>query len=130
MKTPRSLLTAFLAVFVLTATAFAAEVAGSWKWTSVSKTGGAAEVTALLALKEGKLTGTVTGRQGPAEITDSIVNGNQVSFTVVRTAGDTTVIFKYSGELAGDTITGTIEKTGPGKDAKPTTTDWKATRVK
>jgi hypothetical protein len=130
MKTPRTLLAAFAAVSILTVTAFAADIAGTWKWTSVNKKSGPAEVTAVLVMKDGKLTGTVTGRQGPADITASSVNGDQVGFTVVRTSGDMTVTFKYSGEVSGDTITGTIEKSGATKDAPPTKSDWKATRVK
>jgi len=130
MKTPRALLTAFFAVFVLTVATFAADPSGNWKWTSVNKKSGPAEVTAVLAMKEGKLIGTVTGRQGPAEIADTIVNGNMVSFTVTRTAGDITAVFNYSGQVSGDTITGTIERTGGPKDTPPSTTEWKATRVK
>jgi hypothetical protein len=130
MKNPRTFLAAFVAVSVLTVTAFAANISGTWKWTSVNKKSGPAEVTAVLVMKEGKLTGTVTGRQGPADITETILNGNQISFTVVRTSGDVTVTFKYSGQISGDTITGTIEKSGATKDAPATTSDWKATRVK
>src|SRR3954462_2592838 len=117
MKTPRALLTALFAVSVLTATAFAADISGHWKWTSVNKKSGAAEVTAALVLKDGKLTGTVTGRQGPGDISDATVSGNQVNFTVVRSAGDKKVVFKYSGQVNGDTITGTIEKSGATPDA-------------
>ncbi len=129
MKTTRSLLTALVAVSVLAATSLAADLTGNWKWTSVNKKSGPAEVTATLVLTDGKLTGTVTGRQGPAEITDATVSGNQVNFTVVRTAGEVAVTFKYSGQVSGDTITGTIEKSGATKDAPPTKSDWKATRV-
>jgi autotransporter translocation and assembly factor TamB len=129
MKIPRSLLTAFFAVSILTATAFAADLTGNWKWTSVTKANGAAEVTAALVQKDGKLTGTVTGRQGPADITDATVNGNQVAFAVIRTSGEVTVTFKYTGQLNGDTITGSIEKSATKKDTPPTKTDWKATRI-
>lgn len=129
MKTPRTLLAALFAVSALTATAFAANPAGTWKWTSMTKTGGPSEVTAVLVLKVGVLTGTVTGRQGPADIGDATVKGDAISFTVTRTSGIATVVFKYTGTLAGDTITGTIERTGPA-DAPPTKTDWKAMRAK
>jgi hypothetical protein len=130
MKTLRSFLAAFFAVSVLTATAFAADPSGTWKWTSVTTHGGPAEVTAVLKVKAGALTGTVTGRQGPAEIADASVNGSQITFTVTRTSGIATVVFKYTGEMAGDTIIGTIERTGPTVDTPPTKTDWKATRTK
>ena len=130
MKTPRTLLTALFAVSILTVSAFAADISGNWKWTSVNKKSGPAEVTAALLLKDGKLTGTVTGRQGPAEITNATIAGNQVNFTVVRTSGEMTVTFKYSGQVKDDTIMGTIEKSGATKDIPATKTDWVATRVK
>ena len=130
MKTSRSLFAAFFAVAVLTATAFAANPSGTWKWTSVTTHGGSAEVTAVLKLKNGALTGTVTGRQGPAEIADASVKGSQIAFTVTRISGIATVVFKYTGEIAGDTITGSIERTGPTKETPPTKTEWKATRAK
>jgi redox-regulated HSP33 family molecular chaperone len=129
MKTPRFLLTALVAVSVLTVTALAADLTGNWKWTSVNKKSGPAEVVAALVQKDGKLTGTVTGRQGPADITNATISGNQVKFTVARSTGEVTVTFKYSGQVNGDTITGTIEKSGTTKDAPATTSDWKATRV-
>jgi hypothetical protein len=129
MKTSRNLLTAFLAVFVLTATALAADPTGQWKWTSVTKTGGPSEVVAALVVKDGVLTGTVTGRQGPAEISEASLKGDVVAFSVTRSSGNMTVVFKYSGQVSGDTLTGTIEKTSTG-GAAPTKTDWKATRGK
>jgi len=130
MKFLRPFFAALLAAFFFTVAAHAADIAGNWKWTSVTKAGGPAEVVAALVLKEGVLTGTVTGRQGPANIADATFQGGAVAFTVTRTSGPSTVVFKYSGHVSGDVITGTIEKSGPGKDATSTKTDWKATRVK
>ena len=130
MKTPRILLTAFFAVSFLSVAALAADVAGSWKWTSVTKTGGASEVTAKLAMKDGVLTGSVTSRQGPADITDATFKDGVVAFTVTRASSPTSlVVFKYSGTVEGDTILGTIERSGP-NPGPATTTDWKATRTK
>lgn len=128
MKIPRFLLAALLAVSVLTVTAFAADLAGHWKWTSVSKANGPSEVTAQLVVKDGVITGTVTGRQGPADISEGTFKDDAVAFAVVRTSSFQTVTFKYYGKLAGDTITGTIERPGkePGAVIK---TDWKATRT-
>ena len=87
MKTPRSFLAAFVAVSLLTATAFAADVSGKWKWTSLVKAGGTAEIVGAFVVKDGVFTGTVTGRQGPAEITDATCTGNLVSFKVTRSSG-------------------------------------------
>ena len=129
MKTPRFFFAALLAVSALTATAFAADPSGTWKWTSMTKAGGPSEVTAVLVLKKGVLTGTVTGRQGPADITDATVKGDDISFTVTRMSGIVTVVFKYAGTVTDNAITGTIERT-TSEDKKPTKSDWKATRAK
>jgi len=130
MKLLRAFFAALLAAFVFTVAAQAADISGSWKWTSVTKTGGPAEVVAALVLKQGALTGTVTGRQGPADIADATFKDGAVAFTVTRTSGTSTVVFKYSGQMSGDAITGSIEKSGPNKDTPNTKTEWKATRVK
>lgn len=126
MKISRHLFTAFLAVSALAATAFAADISGNWKWTSVTKTG-PVDITANLVLTDGTLTGIVTTRQGPAAIGDASVKDGVVSFTVTRSAKTQTVVIKYNGKFDGDTITGTIEKPGP--DGAPVKTDWKASRV-
>lgn len=129
MTTSRFSLAALFAVSVLTATAFAADPSGTWKWTSVSKAGGPSEVTAVLLVKKGVLTGTVTGRQGPADIADAKVKGDEVSFTVTRMSGVVTVVFKYAGTVTDESITGSIERT-TSADPKPAKSDWKAMRVK
>ena len=128
MKTLRLLLAALLAASVLTVAARAADLSGAWKWTSVTKTG-PAEITAKFVQKKDTLTGTVTGRQGPAAISLASCQDGAVVFMVVRGTGDATVVFKYSGQLSGDTISGAIERSGP-KGAAPMKTDWKASRVK
>ena len=127
MKTPRSLLAAFVAVAFLTVSAFAADISGNWKWTSVTKTG-AVEVTANFVLTGGALTGIVTGRQGPAAIGDATFKDGTIAFTVTRGTPEAKVVFKYTGKFDGDTITGTVEKPGPAS-AAPVKTEWKATRV-
>ena len=129
MKTPRFLLTALFAVSALTVTTFAADLTGHWKWASVSKAGGPSEMNAVLKVKDGVITGTVTGRQGPAEVSEGSFKDGAVAFSVVRVSTAQTVTFKYSGKLEGDVITGTIER--PGKEAGAVIkSDWKATRVK
>ncbi len=129
MKNHRLLLTAFLAFFASTAAALAADASGNWKWTSQTRTG-PAEITASLQFKDNVLTGTVTTRQGPAPIADGSVQNDVVSFTVTRSSGPNITIFKYHGTLAGDSITGTIEKIGPTPNTSPTKSEWKASRVK
>jgi hypothetical protein len=104
----------------------AADLTGTWKWTSVTATG-SVEMTAVLLHKDGALTGAVTGRQGPADIGDASVKDGQVAFSVTRGTAENKVVIKYAGKLNGDTITGTIERPGP--KGVPTSVEWKAKRA-
>jgi hypothetical protein len=128
MKTLRILTTACFAAVVLTVAARAADLTGDWTWTSQSPTG-PVKMSAKLVQKKDALSGTVTGRQGPAEIKDASIKDGVVTFTVVRgnpLSNKTT--FTYSGVIAGDTITGTILRNIPGNP--PFQIEWKASRVK
>ncbi len=127
MKTLRSLLTAVLAVSVFTVAAFAADLSGNWKWTAQGRNG-PMEATAKLLLKDGALTGTVSGRMGDAPIGDATFKDGNLAFTVTREFNGNTIVIKYAGKFEGDTITGTIERPGRDGDA-PLTLEWKATRA-
>ncbi len=87
------------------------------------------ESTVKLTLKDGTLTGTISGRMGDTAIGNATFKDDTVAFTVTREFNGNTFVFKYEGKLEGDTITGTIERPGRGGGA-PTKSEWKATRVK
>jgi hypothetical protein len=53
-----------------------------------------------------KLTGSVQRRGGPLEISDGVIKGNEVSFTVVRAGG---VTQKYKGSLSGGALKLTMD---------------------
>ena len=128
MKTLRHLAAAFLAASVLTLSAFAADVTGAWNWTQQGRNG-PQEASAKLVLKDGVLTGTVAGRNGDTPIGDASLKDGHLAFTVTREFNDNKFVFKYEGQLEGDTIVGTIER--PGRDGgAPTKSEWKATRGK
>ncbi|MEI7552972.1 MAG: hypothetical protein WCL24_11640 [Verrucomicrobiota bacterium] len=122
----RLLATAWLATSVLLLAARAADLTGDWHWTSASPTGPVV-MTAQLVQQAGTLTGTVTGRQGPAAITDATLQAGVVAFSVLRGSGGKTMLIKYAGKFDGDTITGTIERPGP-NGSPPTKSPWKASR--
>jgi hypothetical protein len=118
--------------------AFAADPSGTWTFAGGGRGGGgggpAPESTLVLAMKDGKLTGTLTapGRGGqaaaPVNISAASIKDDVVSFTVERNFNGNTVVTKYSGKLEGDTITGKAE--GPGRDGAVQTRDWNAKRSK
>ena len=127
MKSPIKIAAAFLAASVLTLSAFAADISGKWKWTAQGRNG-PMETIATLALKDGALTGTVSGRMGDAPIGDASLKDGKVAFTVTREFDGNKFVIKYEGKFEGDTITGTIERPGRDGDA-PVKLEWKATRA-
>lgn len=127
MKTFRTLAAAFIAASFFSLAGFAADISGSWKWT-IQGRDGPIEVTAKLALTDGALTGTVSGRMGETAIGDASFKDGRVAFTVTREFDGNKFVVKYDGVLEGDTITGTIVR--PGRDTgAPMTLEWKAARV-
>ena len=128
MKLPRSLFAALTAAFLLTASALAADISGNWKWTTQGRNG-PMEAHATLTLKDGALTGTVSGRMGDAPIGDASYKDGMVHFTVTREFNGNKIVIKYDGKLEGDTITGKIERPGFNEQDAPVILEWKATRV-
>jgi hypothetical protein len=128
MKPLRTLVAALAAAFVLTASAVAADISGNWKWMMQGRNG-PVEAHATLALKEGTLTGTVTGRMGEAPIGEASFKDNVVHFTVTREFNGNKIVIKYDGKLEGDTITGKIERPGFNEHDSAVILEWKATRA-
>lgn len=137
MKSLRLTIAAFLAACFMTAAAVAAEAsaAGTWKFTQQGRQGGQGiERTLVLEQKGDKLTGTLKGAtMGQFEIPDTAiadgaVKGDTVSFTVTTDFNGQKRTSKYEGKLAGDTITGAIER--PGRDGGTQKSEWVAKRAK
>ena len=138
MKSLRRTCTAFVTFCLFSAALFAADPSGTWKWTQQGRGGGGGsgtprEYTLALAMKDGKLTGKITtpGRDGAAmtsEITNASVKDDVVAFNVEREFNGNKFVIKYSGKLAGDTITG--ESESPGRDGQTTKREWVAKRSK
>lgn len=127
MRTNARILAAFAAI-VMTTGAFAADIAGNWKWTSQGQNG-SQENTAKFEKKEGKLTGTVTNPRGEAPISAATLKDGALAFSVEREYNGNKMVIKYTGKFEGDTIKGSIER--PGRNGgEATKVDWSATRVK
>lgn len=131
MNTIRLLVLAILATLVTSLHAVAAgDPSGTWKFTVQSPNGGSIESTLTLRWENNRLSGSVTGRAGEAEITDAAFADDRVSFSVVRKIGrgfrKKKFTINYTGKLEGDAITGTIETTG--RDKKPVSIPWNAQR--
>jgi hypothetical protein len=98
-----------LSAFALAVVALAADASGKWTFETEGRNGA---VTNTLTLKAagGSLTGTFSGgRGGDVEISDGKVDGDKISFSVVREFRGNTFTTKYSGTVGGDEIKLTIE---------------------
>ena len=121
-----------LAAVLVAAAAYAADPAGTWTWSTPGRNGGPDRVSTLtLKVDDAKLTGTVSapGRDGQAvatPIADGHIDGDKVSFDLVRSYNGNSNTNKYSGTVTADAITGKIEFTRNGESQSR---DWTAKRV-
>jgi hypothetical protein len=121
-----------LLALAATATVHAADPSGDWTWTTPGRNG-APDHTVTLTLKAdgANLTGKVSapGREGKiveTPIADGKVNGDSISFIVIRQNKGLSVTNNYSGTVADGQLTGKIEST---HDGSPQSHDWTAKRV-
>lgn len=100
--------------------AFAADVSGKWSYEQQGRGGGPARQVTITLKQDGtKLTGSVPGfgRGGdnpppPSEIKNGKVEGDKVSFEVVREMGGNTMTIKYEGTVSGDEMKLKITREG------------------
>jgi hypothetical protein len=135
MKSTFKLIAATAAACFVSVAAFAADASGTWKWTQQGRQGGPGfEVTLKLEAKDGVLSGTLLGMQGPqgaipdVAIGDASLKGDMVAFSVTREFNGNKRTSKYEGKLEGDTIKGSVERQG--RDGNMMKSEWIATRVK
>jgi hypothetical protein len=120
------LLTALVGIFAFAATA--ADVSGKWTAEVPGRGGNMQTNTFVLKADGAKLTGTANGgRGGDAEISDGKVDGDNVSFVVVRDFGGNTVKISYKGKVSGDTIKFT--RTMEGMDNAPPPVEFTAKKA-
>jgi hypothetical protein len=120
------LLTALLGIFALAAVA--ADVTGKWTAEVPGRGGNTATNTFVFKADGAKLTGTMDGgRGGAVEIADGKVDGDNISFNVVRNFGGNDVKISFKGKVSGSEIkfTRTIE----GMDNAPAPTEFTAKKA-
>jgi hypothetical protein len=91
---------------------WAADVSGKWTAEMQGRNGNTMTVNMNLKAEAAKLTGTVSGRNGDTEISDGKVDGDNVSFSVVREFNGNQFKQNYKGKLEGDTIHFTVTTEG------------------
>jgi hypothetical protein len=94
---------ALLGVFAIAV--YAADVTGKWT-AEVPGRGGNMQTNTIVLKQDGtKLTGTLDGgRGGPVEISDGKVEGDTVSFTVVRNFNGNEIKQNFKGTISGSEI--------------------------
>ena len=110
--------TGFVLACVLASSAtWAQDLTGKWTATAVSNN---VAVTLDLRVTGNVVTGAILNPQsGPAEIKEGKIEGNNISFHVVRTANSATNRILWKGTIAGEEIhfTRSVESaTGPGME--------------
>ena len=128
MKSLRLTAAALAAIFFTSVLAFAGDPTGTWKWSIPGRDGQPREVSLKLELKDGLLTGDMSGFRGDTPISNASFKDDQIAFSVVREFQGNKLETKYDGKLDGDTIKGTVER--PGRDGQVTKSEWTATRAK
>jgi hypothetical protein len=98
----------FLALLFL-AVAAAADINGKWKAEFQTPDGQTRTTTFTFKVDGGTLTGTVGSPRGESKIEEGRVNGDDVTFTVVRNFGGDDIKFLYKGKVAGDEIKFNVE---------------------
>src|SRR5512133_2497129 len=89
-----------------------ADATGTWK-ASIETPNGTMENTFSLKVAEGKLTGTIAmGQMGEAPISEGKVDGDNVTFAVVREMNGNQFRINYKGKIDGDEMKLTGEVVG------------------
>ena len=93
-------LIAVLALLVISVSAWAVDFAGKW----IADAAGV-QITLTSKVDGNTLTGTVDNPQaGPAEIKEGKIDGDTISFYVVRKLGESDAKVMWKGKAAGDDI--------------------------
>lgn len=104
-----------------------ADPTGTWKWT-FTRNNQSREVSLKLKLADGKLTGSMPGRNNTeTQIEDGKFEGGKVSFKVTREFNGNKFVSLYNGELKDDTIKGTVETE---RNGEKQSREWEAKREK
>ncbi|MFY9556644.1 MAG: hypothetical protein WAV47_18175 [Blastocatellia bacterium] len=105
----------------------AANVDGKWLAQVPGRGGQTRETTFTFKAEGGKLTGSVSGMQGDTAISDGVIKGDEISFTMSFSPPQgNPVKLLYKGKVSGDEIK--MTRTREGSDQPPT--EFTAKRVK
>lgn len=102
-------------------------IEGCWRWNFTMPDGATTRPKLILAMRNGKLTGTTSFRPGSeTSITNAVLSGDELSFQVIRRREDQDIVTTYRGKWSGQEIQGKIESNWAGESQ---TFDWTAQRA-
>ena len=93
-------------------TMMAADATGKWTAEMPGRDGNTMTMTMNLKVDGSTVTGTVSGRRGDTPISEGKVDGDTVSFDVVREFQGNKMTTHYVGKMDGDTIHFTTKTEG------------------
>jgi hypothetical protein len=99
---------------------------GTWKYTT-ERNGQTIDVTFKLKAEGEKVTGTVTVMDMETKIEDGAIKDGEISFKIIRQAGDNKFEIKYKGKVTGDVFKGKRELE---RDGQTNSREFEAKRVK
>jgi hypothetical protein len=99
-------------ILAMAVAAKGADVAGKWI-TEQESPAGTQQTIYNFTVNGTTLNGTISGgRGGDAEISEGKIEGDEISFAVVRAMGESETKTLYRGKISGDEIKFTIERQG------------------
>ncbi|MBV8817010.1 MAG: hypothetical protein JO022_01565 [Acidobacteriaceae bacterium] len=103
---------------LLAVAAFAADVSGKWTADMPGRGGQTMQQTITLKADGNALSGSVSGRNGETPITDGKIDGDSISFSVVREFQGNSMKMNYTGKVSGDTIQFKVQREGGDQPAR------------
>ena len=107
----KTLLIGTVILLGLTLSAWAADITGKWV-AQVEGRQGTRENTFSFAVEGTELTGTMTTGMGETAISEGRIEGDELSFVIVRSFGENEMKILYKGTVSGDEIKLTREFQG------------------
>lgn len=110
MKQIQTSILCLIALVALAAgVAFAADIDGTWTAQMEGRNGQARTETLMLKASGNTLTGTIQGgRGGPVQISNGTIDGDSISFSVVREFRGNQMTQQYKGAISGTDLKLTI----------------------
>lgn len=102
-----------LSFFLVAGVAFGADIDGKWAGQYNSGMGDPMQMDFTFKADGATLTGTAPGGPGATiPLKNGKIDGNNISFTVETSMGETQMKFNYKGVLSGDTLELSFEMAG------------------